>query len=173
MDLTASWPYIEEIAAKRLSHNKTPRHVSSYGPEIETIGAAGELAARRFLGLPEILHTTFDGGTDIVFAGTRIDVKATKLDPAHKYMQWPYWKWVKAPIILMTMIDIVAKKALVVGYATREDIMTSDINRRRSTWCYEIPIRNLRKASDLYALLYAKVQKNCSQRFQRPNSSQG
>ena len=155
MNLTASWPYIEKIAAKRLAHNKTPRHVSLYGPEIETIGAAGELAARRFLGLPEILHTHFDGGTDIVVGKTRIDVKATKLDPAHKYMQWPYWKWVKAPIILMTMVDIAAKKVLVVGYATQEDVMGAEINMKRSTWCYEIPIKCLRKASDLYDLLCA------------------
>ena len=155
MNLTASWPYIEKIAAKRLAHNKTPRHVSLYGPEIETIGAAGELAARRFLGLPEILHTHFDGGTDIVVGKTRIDVKATKLDPAHKFMQWPYWKWVKSPIVLMTMVDIAKKEAVVVGYATRDDILSSSVNLQRNTMCYEIPIKNLRKASDLYELLYA------------------
>ena len=152
MDLTAAWPYIEEIARKRLSHNITARHVSRYGPELETIGAAGELAARRFLGLPEYLHTHFDGGTDMIVGHTRIDVKTTKLDLAHKYMKWPYWKRVKAPIILMTVVDILRKEALVVGYATREDILASTINMQRSTMCYELPIKDLRKASELYEL---------------------
>ena len=155
-----------------MAHNKTPRHVSLFGTQIETIGAAGELAARRFLGLPEVLHTHFDGGTDLIVSGTRIDVKATRWDPAHKYLQWPYWKWVKAPIILMTKVDLSDKRALVVGYATREDILSSGINMQRATWCYEISIKDLRKASDLYELLYAKTFKNCNRRFQRPNSSQ-
>ena len=155
MDLTASWPYIEEIAAKRLARNKTPRHVSRYGPEIETMGAAGELAARRFFGVSEFLHVSFDGGADIVINGFKIDVKATKWDLAHKYLQWPYWKWVKAPIILMTMVDIVEKKAFVVGYATREDIMNAPVNMLRTTWCYELPIKHLRKAQELHGLLYA------------------
>ena len=152
MDLTNKWSYIETIAARRLAHNRTPRHVSKFGTEIETIGAAGELAARRFLGLPEFLHTHFDGGYDMFIGSTRIDVKATKLDLAHKYMQWPYWKWVKAPIILMAMVDVQNKKALIVGYATREDILASTINMERSTMCYELPIKDLRKASDLYDL---------------------
>jgi hypothetical protein len=155
MNLTASWPYIEEIAARRLAHNKTSRHVSRFGPEIETIGAAGELAARRFLGLPEILHTSFDGGADIVIGDTRIDVKSTKLDRAHRYLQWPYWKLVNSPFILVTMVDMEARKAQVVGYATRDDIMSAAINMKRPIWCYEIFLKDLRKASDLYEILYA------------------
>jgi len=155
MNLTASWPYIVKIAAERLKYNKTPRHISSYGPEIELIGAAGEFAALRFFGLPEILHTFFDSGADLIIAGIRVDVKATRLDPAHKYLQWPYWKWVKSPIVLMTMVDTLNKTAMVVGYATREDILSSAVNLERHTMCYELPIKSLRKASDLRAVLSA------------------
>ena len=155
MDLTASWPYIESIAKTRLSRNKTVRHVGRYGPEIETLGAAGELAARRFLGLPEILHTRFDGGFDLTVNNVKIDVKTTRWDPAHKYLQWPYWKRVKAPIILMAMVDLETKTGFIVGYATREDITEAAINMMRTIWCFEIPITNLRKASELHGLLYA------------------
>ena len=65
MDLGAQWQYIEQVAAERLQNNKTKRHVSHYGTYIEVIGAAGELAAHRFLGLPETLHTHLDGGCDM------------------------------------------------------------------------------------------------------------
>ena len=91
MDLSRSWKYIEYIARQRLKHNQTKRHVSDYGTEIEIIGAAGELAARRFLGLSDKLHFRFDQGVDIKTPSRSIDVKATKLTPLlrHRYLQWP------------------------------------------------------------------------------------
>ena len=101
MDLKASWPYIVEVVRQRLAHNKTEYHISDYGTDIEILGAAGELAARRFLGVSEILHTEFDGGTDIYWNGIRIDVKATHLTPKvnHRYLQYPERKSVKADMV--------------------------------------------------------------------------
>ena len=65
MDLSGSWDYIREIARSRLAHNKTSHHVSEFGEGIELIGVAGEIVARRFLGLPETIHQRFDGGVDL------------------------------------------------------------------------------------------------------------
>jgi hypothetical protein len=45
MNLSAHWHYIEDIARRRLEHNKTENHISRYGSQIEVLGAAGELAA--------------------------------------------------------------------------------------------------------------------------------
>jgi hypothetical protein len=35
MDLSCSWDYSEYVAQTRLQNNKTKRHVSNYGTEIE------------------------------------------------------------------------------------------------------------------------------------------
>src|SRR6186997_1989303 len=101
MDLSQAWPYIEQVATHRLANNKTKRHVTGYGEYIEVIGAAGELAARHFLQLPEDLHEHFDGGADIHYKGIRIDVKATIWTPklTHRFLQWPIWKPVKANVV--------------------------------------------------------------------------
>ena len=56
MDLTSSWPYIEDTARNRLAHNKTSHHIYEYGDSLELLGVAGEIVARRFLGLSEELH---------------------------------------------------------------------------------------------------------------------
>ena len=53
MDLSKSWPYIVKVAERRLQNNVTERQVWEYGDDIEIMGAAGELAALRELGLPE------------------------------------------------------------------------------------------------------------------------
>ena len=113
MDLNGSWQYFESIARNRLAHNKTKRHVSMYGEGIETIGAAGELAARRFLGLEEKLHQGFDGGHDFVFAGMSVDVKATVLTPniEYRFLQWPEKKPIRCQIILMTAVDPISRHA--------------------------------------------------------------
>lgn len=154
MDLSGSWDYIEQVARERLSHNKTSHHVSEYGPEIETLGAAGELAARRFLGLDERLHTYFDGGADIRFGGKTIDVKATHLTPkiGYRFLQWPEWKPIKAQIILMTAVHLVERKAVVIGYATRAEISRADINMTRAYPCHEISVKELHPASELLTL---------------------
>jgi hypothetical protein len=151
LNLSKDWAYIEKIASERLKHNKTEHHVSKYGTDIELLGAAGEFAARRFLGLPETLHTHFDGGADIAIGGLRIDVKATVWTPAlsRRYLQWPYWKPIRSNIILMTAVLISAQTARIVGYATTQDILAADMNLERFTPCYEIPITDLRKAQEL------------------------
>jgi hypothetical protein len=154
MDLSGSWPYIERVARNRLAHNKTRHHVSEYGDGIETLGVAGEIVARRFLGLDEILHEGFDGGTDFVFAGKMVDVKATVLTPniGFRYLQWPEWKPVKADIILMTAIEPVTKTGTVIGYATRAEVEKAEINRTRFSPCHEIPMSKLRPMYELISL---------------------
>ncbi len=151
MDLNGSWGYIERVARNRLANNKTRHHVSEYGDGIETLGVAGELVARRFLGIEERLHEGFDGGTDFVFAGKTVDVKATVLTPniGFRFLQWAEWKPVKAQIILMTAIEPICRQGIVIGYATKDEVQRSPVNRSRFTPCHEIPITDLHPVYEL------------------------
>jgi hypothetical protein len=151
MDLVQQWPYIEQVAAERLQNNQTKRHVSQYGTYIEVIGAAGELAARRFFQLPETLHTHLDGGCDMYYKGMRIDIKATVWTPKlqFRYLQWPRTKPVRSDVILLTAVNIETKSAILAGYALPDDIKKAPINTERDFPCYEIPVPSLRKASAL------------------------
>lgn len=153
MDLSGSWKYIAEISKSRLAHNKTSHHVSEYGDGIELIGVAGEIVARRFLGLPEELHQGFDGGVDLTYGGMRVDVKATLLTPniSHRYLQWPETKRIKSDIILLTAVDPILKIGTVLGYANRNDVVNAPINRDRYQPCHEIPVMALRPAWELEA----------------------
>jgi hypothetical protein len=151
MDLSGSWTHIQEAAKNRLSHNKTAFHIFDYGEGIEVLGAAGEVAARRFFGLPEELHTGFDSGCDLVFAGKRIDVKATVLTPKlnFRYLQWPQSKRVKSDIILLTAVDPISMQAVIVGYATRLEVELAVINNGRAYPCKEIAVINLHPPYEL------------------------
>lgn len=151
MNLAASWEYILSIAKQRLEHNRTSRHVDDFGPDIETLGAAGELAARRFLGLPENLHTNFDNGADLVWNSYKVDVKATRLTHSFRFrfLQWPEWKPVKADIILLTAVNMDEKSATVVGWTTRPEIQNAPVNNERFIPCHEIPITDLRPPWEL------------------------
>jgi hypothetical protein len=151
MDLAPQWQYLENIAAERLKNNQTKHHKSEYGTYIELIGAAGELAARRFFQLPEELHTHLDGGTDMWFKDMRIDIKATLWTPKlqHRNLQWPIDKVLKADVVLLTAVNINEKAAIMVGYALPHDIGRAPVNTERDYACYEIPIPRLRKASNL------------------------
>lgn len=154
MDLSASWPYLEEIASHRLANNKTTWHVSRYGTDIELLGAAGELAARRYLGLPEILGEHLDNGTDLIFRGFTVDVKATHLTPriAFRSLQWPEWKPIKAEVVLMTAVDLKTMTAVLVGYAWKHEVSEAPINRTRDIPCHEIAIPDLHPTWELFAL---------------------
>jgi hypothetical protein len=151
MDLTADWEYIQEVARTRLQNNKTKWHVSQYGEEIETLGAAGELAARWFFGMPKNLHTNHDGGVDIEWRGRTVDVKATHLTTkvAHRYLQWPERKTIKAEIILMTGVDMSTKQAAILGYAFREEVRQAPVNYNRDFPCHEIPVPELHPSWEL------------------------
>jgi hypothetical protein len=151
MDLSGSWEYISRIARSRLAHNKTPHHVSDYGDGIEYMGVAGEFAARRYLGIDEIVHEGFDGGVDIYLGNMRIDVKATLLTPKLKFrfLQYPVGKNVKADIILMTAVDPIRKHAVVIGYATKAEILCARINHDRPSACREIPVDDLHPPYEL------------------------
>lgn len=151
MDLSRDWAYIEQIASERLAHNKTERHVSDYGETIETIGAAGELAARRFFGISERLHTQFDQGTDFAIGKIRVDVKATSLHRGiqTKHLQWPIWKEIKSDIVLMVGVSIGKKTGAIIGYAYRDEIEGATVNPDRQFVCHEIPISELHPAWEL------------------------
>ncbi|MCB2146579.1 MAG: hypothetical protein KQI81_08900 [Deltaproteobacteria bacterium] len=153
MNIRGSWPYIQVVAKSRLAHNKTPRHISKYGDSLEIIGAAGEIVARRFLGLNEKLHTGFDNGIDFYYAGKKIDVKATMLTPKVDFrnLQWPIYKIIKADIIILTAIDTIRKIGVVLGYATKDDILSAYVNLERETPCYEVPVESLKPAWRLIA----------------------
>lgn len=157
MDLSGSWAYLEEVASHRLENNKTAWHVSRYGPDIELLGAAGELAARRYLGLPEILNEHFDGGFDLFYKGYSIDVKATHLTPrlAFRSLQWPEWKPIRADIILMTAVDLKEMIAAMVGYAYKLEVLEAPINKERDIPCHEISAVLLHPTWELIARVYA------------------
>lgn len=154
MDLTGSWRYVQEIARERLEHNKTKRHVSDYGTAIELLGAAGELAARRFLGLDEHLHTQLDNGVDIRWRGYTIDVKSTHLTPKieHRYLQWPQSKPIIAELIVMTAVNLRTKQAVVLGYTEKPIITKAPINYERDYPCHEVPVRDLNPAWELLVI---------------------
>ena len=151
IDLASAWPYVKFVACERLKHNKTPRHVSQFGEAIETMGAAGELAARRHFGLPDQLGTRFDGGSDFVYLAHTYDIKATMWTRKvqFRFLQWPVWKPIKADIILLTAVDAERKRAILLGYTTRLEIMTAQINSTRFYPCHEIPIQNLHPVIEL------------------------
>lgn len=151
MDLSKSWPYIAQIAQHRLANNKTERHVSDYGEYIEVIGAAGELAARRFFQLDERLHEHFDGGRDLSYKGMRVDVKTTVWTPRleHRFLQWPIMKPVRSDVILLTAVNIDKQAAIIRGYALPHEVGQAPINHSRDIPCFEIPVPRLHKASRL------------------------
>jgi hypothetical protein len=153
MDLSGSWSYIQNTAKSRLANNKTIHHDYRYGDGIEVIGVAGEIAARRYLGLDENVHVHFDHGVDINFMGVRIDVKATVLTPKiiHRYLQWPANKRVKADIVLLTAVDPVTRQCVILGYATKNEILNAKVNTQRPTTCYEISVPELHPVYELVA----------------------
>lgn len=167
MKLDSQWPYLELVASRRIKSNRTARHVESptyvgenNSVEFEVLGAAGELAARRILGLPEILHEGFDGGADLIYRGIRIDVKATKLTKnlAHRFLQWPARKAIHTDVVLMTAVNLKSRKAVVVGYATRKEVLDAPVNQQRETPCHEIPISKLHP---IWELEVSDIPRNC------------
>ena len=153
MNLEHHWGYILDVAAQRLHNNKTAHHIAKYGDELEVMGAAGELAARIFLGVSLEMGVHFDGGVDINYGRHRVDVKATKLTPgiAYRFMQWPIWKDIKSDIILMTVVNVPTMHAMIIGYATKEDLVNATANMAREVPCVEIPFVNLRPCWELVA----------------------
>lgn len=153
MDLSGSWAYIESVARSRLASNKTARHVYRYGEKIEVLGVAGEIAVRRYLGLSEEVHDGFDNGVDLLYHGKRIDVKATVLTPklSYRFLQWPAWKLVKADIIILTAVNIDLRSAVIVGYATKEEVLKAPVNYTRADPCHEISSRDLHPVWELVA----------------------
>lgn len=158
MDLAPHWKYIQKAAKTRLANNKTIYHVSKYGADIEVLGAAGEIAARRFLGLPEKLHLKRDNGIDLYWRGWKVDVKATHMTKYlhYRYLQWPHYKPVKADIILMTAVNLQTKKATVIGFATQHEVLAATINTTRDIPCHEISMNSLHPAWRLQVLQHRR-----------------
>lgn len=158
MNLAPKWDYILKSAKTRLQNNKTIYHIDKYGTDIEVLGAAGEIAARRFLGLPEKLHLEKDNGIDLYWRGWKVDVKATHMTKYlhHRYLQWPHYKPVKADIVFMTAVHLGWKRATVVGFAMRHEIKAAPINPKRDVPCHEILTTNLHPAWMLHVLKFNK-----------------
>ena len=97
----------------------------------------------------------------MVYAGKRVDVKATVFTPnvAYRRLQWPEWKRVKADIILMTVIDPISKIAEVIGFATADEIRAAPINRERFNPCHEIPFCELHPPYELVAMNLRGLQR--------------
>ena len=147
MNLRSDWPYIQHVAAERLRNNITPRHRAKYGTEIEVIGAAGELAARRFLGLSEKLGTTFDGGIDLSLHGLTIDVKSTK--PYSLWLQLAYYKRVAADVLLMMSVNVKRQTVIPRGFAWREEILAAPLDISQDDACHRIHIDELHPIHEL------------------------
>jgi len=152
MNLGQDWEVILQIANRRRENNRTSWHIDR--KYMEVIGVAGELAARRFLGLPEVIHEHFDGGRDFVWRGLPVDVKSTKLTPHvdHRFLQWPINKTFKAKIVLMMGIDMERKLAAPLGWAYASEVQEAQINNEREYPCYEIPVTDLRPAWMLFTI---------------------
>ena len=153
IDLSHVWGYIKYIAKERLHNNITARHVYKHGPEIEVVGAAGELAARISLGLPQKLHTQFDGGKDLVFGDQSIDVKSTRLTPhiQARHLQWPLGNPINCDVAILVGVDMQSRSAKVLGFATAQEILEAPINHTRYLPCQEIAISQLHPIEELYA----------------------
>ncbi len=158
IDLSGDWEYIEHIADRRWNECRTPRHVFKYGPGIEILGAAGELAARRYFGMEEELEVGLDHGVDFSLYGHKIDVKATHWTPkiGFRYLQWPIAKPIKCEIILLMGVNLEGRKATPLGYAFASDIQRTEVNDSRYIKCYEIQSRKLRPVWELDNLLIFK-----------------
>jgi hypothetical protein len=153
MDLSQDWDYIVKTAMLRLENNRTRSHISDYGTDIEVMGAAGELAARRYFGLKAVLHKNFDGGHDFKVGRKRVDVKATKLTPnlEYRFLQWSITKRIACDIVLLTAVDIRLRAAVIVGWATAKTMMAAPVNQERAYPCHEIPVPDLREPWLLYS----------------------
>jgi hypothetical protein len=153
MNLNPQRAYLEQVARERLRNNRTEWQVDDYGEEIELIGAAGELAARRFLKLPEELHTRFDQGADILWRGHRIDVKTTRLTERiqFRYLQWPQRKPIKADLVMMAAFDPRSWDAEVLGYTFKQEILNAPLNRTRAHPCYELSVMKLHSPWNLFS----------------------
>lgn len=170
--LRKNWRAIEEVARKRLKNNsKTKHHRKEFGNELEIMGAAGEIAARRFLKLPLWLQTTFDNGIDLEWRGHTVDVKATRWVPTimSRYLQWPKTKNIKADLILMTAIDFEQKKAILLGFCSREELERAPVNEKRDIPCMEVPVTSLRKPEKLFDL----NQRQNGSKVQRSSNGSG
>ncbi|MGW8177928.1 MAG: hypothetical protein ACWGQW_03925 [bacterium] len=161
MDLSPDWNMITKAAEQRLKNNKTIFHIDKYGTDIEVLGAAGEIAARRFLGLPETLHLTKDNGVDLVWRGWTVDVKCTHMTKYlhHRYLQWPHYKPIKADIILMTAVNLKWKKGTVIGFALRHELAAAPINPKRDIPCREILVTKLHPAWKMQVMTFKKGKK--------------
>ena len=152
MDISLHAEYVLDIAAQRLHFNCTRWHVPSF--YYEQIGAAAELAARIFLGLPLELHVHFDGGTDLRYMGYSVDIKATKLTPCieHRYLQWMQGKPIKSDIVWQWGVDLAHWKALPVGWVWSREMVAAPINYERERPCHEISVPDLHPIYELYSL---------------------
>jgi hypothetical protein len=152
VDLRQDWSYIVKVSDQRRRNNRTPWHINEH--YLEVIGTAGELASRRFLGLPEELHTHFDGGTDLIWKGYRVDVKTTILTPniEFRFLQWPIRKTIKSDIVLMMAVDEHEKTATPIGWVFAFEVMAAVVNQKRDHPCHEISVRDLRPSWELFSL---------------------
>ncbi len=152
MDLRPDWNYILNISDQRRKNNHTPWHINE--TYLEVIGTAGELAARRFLGLPEELHINFDGGTDLRWKGYRVDIKSTILTPKieFRFLQWPIRKRLKADIVLMMAVSEEQQLAVPTGWVFAHEVAAAPVNRKRDFPCHEISVRELRPGWELFSL---------------------
>ena len=174
MNLSQDWDYLLDIAKQRRRNNRTPWHVKK--DYLEVLGAAGELAARRFLGLPEELHTHFDGGRDLIWRGYRVDVKATVLTPnvEFRFLQWPVRKIIKADIIFMMAVDKSTKTATPLGWCFNHELVGAQVNTGREYPCHEISVLELRPDWQLFSLRYLNRQEQKALRqFNSPSGATG
>ena len=169
MDLSANWRYLKNTARRRLKNNWTPRQETKF-KNLEILGVAGELAARRYLGLPEKIHLHFDGGADLHWRGRTVDVKTTNLTKNFRYrfLQWPFDKPIIADIILMTVVDVEEKQACVIGFAYKDEVLSAEINHTRYRPCREIAFMDLHPAWELFTLSQRKNGSKASKQSSQP-----
>lgn len=139
-----AWGYIQRVARRRMKLNRTRRHYANNG-SLELLGAANEVALRRYLGLGDRLHDSFDGGRDLVYRGVAIDAKATRWSrqPEKLHLQYQWFKERAAPVLVLGMVSVKRRRVRLLGYAYASQLLAQPVNSERPTPCRELPVTEL------------------------------
>jgi len=163
MLITDAWDYILDVARERLVANFHRHNSHRLGDHIEVLGVAGELAARRFLGLPERVLGVGDPGWDIEIPSTdvlgdpyvwTIDVKSRPWIEGFWRMplQWPLHKPMRADLALLVFVHLAERRAAVVSFAGKEDLEAAPIDTGGLMPCRLVDPQNMQPATRLYNL---------------------
>jgi len=122
-------------------------------------GFIGELATRRYLGLPLILKNYLDLGYDLLYNGQRIDVKTSMIyEPLRQPLTGGFRVFVSVKeklgmvdILLFTKLEPDESKAHLIGWIWREDLEKAPIVQMGNMPCpaYNVYFSYMKPIEDL------------------------